>query len=216
MKIAIIGASGFVGSALLEEAKRRDHTITAISRHPDDIEAGEEVETVGVDVNNVDKLAAALRGHRAVLSAFNAGWDNPNLYEDYMEGAQHIQEAAKQAGVDRLLVVGGAGSLEVQPGRQLVDTPDFPDEYREGAEAARDYLEILRGEEELNWTFLSPAIRMNPETEHQRTGQYRLGRNKPIFNEEGQSIISVEDLSVALLDELEEARFMNQRFTAGY
>lgn len=217
MMIAIIGASGFVGSALLDEAVRRGHTVTALCRHPENIDDDSELVTAKkADVFNEDALAEILEGHEAVLSAFNAGWDNPNLYQDFLEGSKSIQRAAKKADVGRLLVVGGAGSLEIEPGKQLVDSPDFPEEYKEGAKAARDYYEIIRREKKLDWTFLSPAIQMNPETEHKRTGRYRIGKDQPVYNSEGNSIISVEDLAVALLDELENEDFVNQRFTVGY
>jgi len=217
MKIAIIGASGFVGSALLDEAVRRGHTITAIARHPENIDAESDLVTPEkVDIRNEEKLTEVLKGHEAVLNAFNAGWDNPNLYDDYLAGVKAIQRAAKAADVGRLLVVGGAGSLEIEPGKQLVDSPDFPEEYKDGALAARDYLDIIREEDELPWTFLSPPILMNPETKHQRTGEYRTGTDQPVFNDEGESTISVEDLAVALLDEVENEDFVNQRFTVGY
>jgi hypothetical protein len=151
-----------------------------------------------------------------VLSAYNAGWNNPNLYHDFLAGSGAIQSAVKKAGVRRLLVVGGAGSLEVAPGVQLVDTPGFPAAYKPGASAARDYLDLLRQETDLDWTYLSPAILMHPGTSGIRTGQYRVGRDQPVFNAQGESRIGVEDLAVALLDEAEQNQFIRQRFTVGY
>ncbi len=151
-----------------------------------------------------------------MLSAYNAGWNNPNLYHDFLAGSGAIQSAVKKAGVRRLLVVGGAGSLEVAPGVQLVDTPGFPAAYKPGASAARDYLDLLRQETGLDWTYLSPAILMHPGTSGTRTGQYRIGRDLPVFNAQGESRIGVEDLAVALLDEAERNQFIRQRFTVGY
>ena len=218
MNIAIIGASGFVGTALLSEAARREHTITAISRHPEKITANNNhhITAVGCDIFEGNKLAGVLADHDAVLSAYNPGWDDPDIYDDYLEGSKTIQNAVKKAGVKRYLVIGGAGSLEIAPGKQLVDTPDFPKEYKEGAKAARDYLNILRKEKGLDWTFLSPAILMHPGIDTGRTGNYRIGTEQPVFDENGESKISAEDLSVALLDELENGDFIQKRFTVAY
>lgn len=217
MDIAIIGASGFVGSALVQEAIRRNHKVTGIARNAKKIDDGSELVTAkSMDATNVDALAEVLRGHDAVLSAFNAGWDNPNLYEDYLNGSKAIQEATKKAGVERYLVIGGAGSLYNDSGEQLVDQPDFPEEWKEGAKSARDYLTYLRDEEQLQWTFLSPAILMHPGIDTGRTGNYRIGTEHPVFDKEGESKISAEDLAVALLDELENNDFIRQRFTVAY
>lgn len=217
MNVAIIGASGLVGTALVDEAIRREYKATGIARHPEEIRSDSDLVTPRkADVFNEDKLAEVLSGHDAVISAFNAGWDNPNLYEDFLEGAQAIQRAVKNSGVKRFLFVGGAGSLEIEPGTQLVDTPDFPEEYKDGAKAARDYLDIIREEEELKWTFLCPAILMHGGIDTGRTGEYRIGTDQPVFDEEGESKISPEDLAVAIFDELENNDFIRQRFTAAY
>ncbi len=217
MNIAIVGASGFVGSALVNEAVRRGHNITAISRHLENIPSDNDLITPkSVDINNMDTLIGVLIGHDAVLTAFHPGRDDPNQYEDYFEGHKTIQSAIKKAGVDRWLVIGGAGSLYNDSGDQLVDTPQFPEEFKEEASAARDYLDFLREEEELKWTYLSPAVLMNPGIDTGRTGKYRKDTENPVFEENGESKISVEDLAVALLDELENGDFLQQRFTVGY
>ncbi len=217
MKIAIIGATGFVGSTLLNEASQRDHTITAISRHPEKTEVkNDNIAPVKADIFDTQKLADILAGHEAVLNAYNPGWENPNIFEEFLKGSKSIQEAAKKAKVKRLLVVGGAGSLEIAPGKQLVDTPEFPAEYKEGAKAARDYLDILKKEKDITWTFLSPAILMHPGIKTGRTGKYRTGTDHPVFDKDGVSKISVEDLALALIDELEKPQFLNRRFTVAY
>lgn len=217
MKIAIIGATGFVGSALLNEAAQRGHTVTAISRHPEKINSENgNITPVKADIFETQKLATILSGHDAVLDAYNPGWDNPNIFEDFLNGSKSIQEATKKAGVKRLLMVGGAGSLEIAPGKQLVDTPEFPAEYKEGAKAARDYLNILKKEKNIDWTFLSPAILMHPGIDTGRTGNYRTGTDNPVFDKDGVSKISVEDLALALIDELEKPHFLNRRFTVAY
>ena len=212
MKIAIIGATGFVGPALIAEGVSRGYEITAIARNTDKVEKAAGVTAVSVDVNDVDALASALSGHDAVISSFNAGWTNPNLYNDFLNGSKNIQEATKKAGVKRYITIGGAGSLFID-GKQLVDSPQFPKEYYPGASSARDYLTELRKEDELDWTFVSPAINLHPG---QRTNQFRLGTESPVFNTEGKSEISTADLAVAIFNELENNQFVKARFTVGY
>ena len=217
MNIAIIGASGFVGSALVDEAVSRDYSVTAIARNAEKIASEDDrVTPVSVDVNNAEKLTEVLNGHDAVLTAFHPGRDNPDQYDEYLEGHKHIQQAVKQSDVDRWLVIGGAGSLYNEDGEQLVDTPEFPEEFREEATAARDYLDILKEDEDLEWTYLSPAILMHPGIDTGKTGDYRINTDNPVFDENGESKISVEDLAVALLDELENEDFIQQRFTVAY
>lgn len=214
MKIAIIGATGFVGTPLLKEALQRGHEVTAIARNTDKITTKDaKLTPVNADVYNIDHLAEVLKGHDAVVNSFNAGWTNPDMYNDFIKGSEAIQQAVKQSGVKRLLVVGGAGSLEIAPGVQLVDTPQFPAEYKVGATAARDYLNTIKKETELDWTFLSPAIILHPG---ERTGVFRLGTDEPVFDADKKSEISVEDMAVAIIDELENNRFIKKRFTLGY
>lgn len=217
MKIAIIGASGFVGTAVLNEAISRGYQVTAIGRNASNLKVNSSLVTFQqADVFDVSGLAKVLTGHDAVISTYNAGWTNPNLYQDFINGSQAIQAAVKEAAVRRYLVVGGAGSLEVAPGVQLVDTPNFPAEYKAGATAARDYLNVLKKETDLDWTFLSPAIFMHPGITDGRTGKYRTGLDNPVFNDKKESRISVEDLSVALLDEAKQNKFVKKRFTVAY
>lgn len=214
MKLALIGASGFTGKPLLEEALNRGHQVTAIVRNPEKITTQHNnLKVVQADVYNTAELTKILAGHEAVVSAFNPGWDDKELYNDFIKGSASIQEATVQAGVQRLLVIGGAGSLFVAPGVQLIDTPEFPAEYKTGASAARDYLNELKKENALDWTFLSPAIILHPGT---RTGVFRLGTDEPVFDENGKCSISVEDLAVALINETENKQFVRKRFTVGY
>lgn len=217
MKVALIGATGFVGSHLLKEALQRGHEVTAIVRDPAKLaEKNPQLKVVQGDISDVPQLAALLAGHDLVLSAYNAGWTNPNLYHDFIAGSEAIEAATMQAGVKRLLVIGGAGSLEIQPGLQLVDTPQFPAEYKAGATAARDYLNILKKNTQLDWTFFSPAIEMHQGITTGRTGKYRIGTDSPVFDANNRSILSVEDLAIAVLDEVENKQFIRKRFTAAY
>ncbi len=217
MKITLIGASGFVGSAVLKEALNRGHHITAIVRHPEKISIQHDhLSVVGIDVTDTVALAEQLRGNDVVISAYNAGWTNPDLYNEFLKGSQSIREAVKQSGVKRLIVVGGAGSLFIAPGVQVVDTPEFPASWKPGALAARDYLTLLQKEEQLSWTFVSPALEMHPGTPRQRTGSYRTGLDSPVFDSNNRSTISVDDLAVAIVDETEDPKHIRQRFTVGY
>lgn len=215
MKVAIIGATGFVGSKLVNEALNRGLEVTAIARKTENISA-ENVNKVSVDVNNVNQLSEVLKNQDVVISAFNAGWTNPNLYDDFLSGAKSIQQAVKQAGVQRMIVVGGAGSLYVNENQQLVDSPDFPAEIKPGATAARDYLNALKEETTLDWAFFSPAIEMHPGITEGRTGKYRLGKDYPVFDENNISKLSPEDVAVVLLDEVQEPKHHQERFTAAY
>ncbi len=214
MKIALIGATGFLGKSLTNELVNRKHDVTAISRSAQDSDK-DNLKYVAADVYNVEALAEILKGHDAVISAFNPGWTNPNIYADFLKGAKAIQEAVKLSGVKRLITVGGAGSLYID-GKQLVDGPDFPADIKPGATAAREYLDIIKEEKELDWAFFSPAIEMHPGITTGRTGKYRLGSESPVFNEEGRSILSGEDVAVVLADEVENPKHHQVRFTAAY
>lgn len=203
MNIAIIGASGNVGSRLLAEALRRHHSVTAIARNTDSISNENGVTAVSVDVHDSAALTAALKGHDVVISAGRFA----------TIGAQDVIGPLKRAGVKRLLVVGGAGSLEVAPGVALVDTPQFPVEYKPEALAGRSFLESLRNEATLDWTFLSPSALFIPG---ERTGKFRLGHDQLLTSAEGKSWISMEDFAIAMLDEVEQPAHSRQRFTVGY
>lgn len=215
MKIALIGATGFVGTQVLKELVSRGHQVTAIARNIANIDVSSALVTPkAADVMHAGEVASAVAGHDAVISTYNAGWTNPNIYNDFLAGAKAIHAGVKQAGVKRFLTVGGAGSLEIKPGLQLVDSPNFPEEYKPGATAARDYLNILKTETELDWTFLSPAIEMHQGTSGVRTGKYRTALDTPVFDEHHRSVLSVEDTAVAIVDEIEQNNFIKQRFTA--
>jgi len=220
MQVALIGASGFVGRHVLHELLQRGHEVNAIARHldhlPEMLKTHPAIHLVEADAASCQQLAPALQNQQAVISAFNAGWTNPDLYEAFMEGASQIEQTVQAAGIKRLIVIGGAGSLYDNDGRQLVDSPDFPKAFFAGASAARDYLNLLRQNTVLDWTFVSPAIEMNKTTAGIRRGQYRTGLEHPVFDQQGRSLISIEDLSMAIVDELEHPKFIRKRFTAAY
>lgn len=212
MNIALIGASGFIGSGLLKEALARGHRVTALVGHPEKLAAATGLTAVQADVLDQAALAGRLRGHDAVISAFS-GHAQSEVYDYYLRGIRSIIGAVKQAGVSRLLVVGGAGSLEVGSGVQLLDTPEFPSQWKGTAEGARQALLLLKQERELDWTMLSPSAHIAPG---QRTGKFRLGTDQLLVDAKGESHISVEDYAVAMIDELERPAHSRRRFTAGY
>ncbi|MGY2487883.1 NAD(P)-dependent oxidoreductase [Cupriavidus sp. CP313] len=203
MKIAIIGATGRVGTRLTDEALRRGHQVTAIARQASKLPARDGVTTRDVDGADVAALAAALAGNDVVISTARFAQLN----------ALQVTSAVRQAGVPRLLVVGGAGSLYVAPGVQLVDTPNFPDAYKPEALAGRDFLNALRGEQQIDWTFLSPSALFEPG---ERTGKFRVGEETLLSDATGKSWISMEDYAIAMLDEIEKPAHSRQRFTVGY
>ncbi|MFC0776967.1 NAD(P)-dependent oxidoreductase [Flavobacterium sp. HJSW_4] len=215
MKIAVIGTTGFVGTNITNELINRKHSVTGISRNVKTVD-NPNLITVSADVTEVNKLAEILKGSDIVVSAFNAGWENPNMYDDYLAGSKAIHEAVKLAGAKRYIVIGGAGSLYVAEGVQAVDTPEVPEEFRAGAKASRDYLNILKNETDLDWAFFCPPFEMHPHVKTGRTGKYRIGTDFPVFNDEKISMLSVEDLAVVIADEIENQKHSKQQFTAAY
>jgi len=203
MKVALIGATGFIGQYILNEAVARKHQVTALVRDTAKVATAENVKAQQLQINDSKAVSAALAGHdAAIISLHHEGL---NLHA--------LVDAVKASGVPRLLVVGGAGSLEVAPGVQVVDTPDFPAEWKATALAAREFLNILRGEKNLDWTYLSPSAFIEPG---ERTGKFRLGTEQLLLDEKGESRISNQDYAVALIDELENPSHSQTRFTVGY
>jgi putative NADH-flavin reductase len=202
MHVAFIGATGNAGSRILAELTRRGHSVTAIVRNPERVPAQASVTAKKGDVFDQQGLAELLKGHDAVVSSVHFTASDP----------RKLIEAVRASGVKRYLVVGGAGSLEAAPGLKLIDAPDFPAEYKPEAAAGGVFLDVLRDEKELDWTFLSPSATFVPG---ERTGKFRLGRDQLVANEQGSSI-SFEDYATALVDELEKPAHSRQRFTVGY
>lgn len=214
MKIAVIGATGLVGNATVQELASRGHEVVGFARNVEKVFKAENVQAVQADVNAED-FAEKLAGFDAVVSAFNGGWTNPNLAEDTERGSASILNAAKVANVPYLLVIGGAGSLYVAPNLQLVDTPNFPPEVFPAANVVRNLLTELKGRRDINWAFLSPAamFAVNPLS-FEKTGKYRLGKDDVLLNGDGSPAdISVPDLAVAIADDVEQKAHLFSRFT---
>jgi putative NADH-flavin reductase len=203
MKVALIGATGNAGSRLLAELVARGHAVTAIARHPEKVTAQPGVTAKRGDVFDKAGLTSLLGGHDAAISAVRFAGSDPRTLID----------AIKAAGVKRYLVVGGAGSLEVAPGRKLVDTPTFPEAYKPESLKGVAFLQTLREEKALDWTFVSPSALFVPG---QRTGKFRLGDDRLLSDDKGNSTISYEDFAVAFVDELEKPAHSRRRFTVGY
>lgn len=202
MKIALIGATGNAGTPILNELVRRGHAVTAIVRNPEKIAVQPKVTAQKGDVLDQAGLAALVKGHDAVISSVHFSASDP----------KKLIEAVRASGVKRYLVVGGAGSLEVAPGKKLIDTPEFPPQYKAEAAAGGVFLDLLEQEKELDWTFLSPSALFIAGP---RTGKFRLGTDQLLANDKGSSI-SFEDYAIALADEVEKPAHSRRRFTIGY
>jgi uncharacterized protein len=200
--VALIGASGRAGSAILKELSDRGHKVTAIARNPEKIAALQSVTAKKGDVFDKTGLTTLLKGHDTVISAVHFSASD----------AQTLIEAVRASGARRYLVVGGAGSLEVAPGKRLVDQPDFPAAYKPEALKGAEFLDLLKSEKQLDWTFLSPSALF---VAGERSGKFRLGKDALLANEKGSSI-SFADYAIAMVDEIEKPAHSRQRFTVGY
>lgn len=216
--IILIGASGFVGSAILEEALNRGHKVTALVRNPEKIQVKNENLTVlAIDATDVEALSKVVAGKDAVISAYNPGWGNPRLYEEILENYPKIIEGVKKAGVQRLLVVGGAGVLYVQPGVRLMDSGTLPAELMPAVKGEGElFLNVLSKDNDIDWAYFAPPANLGNMGKGIRTGKYRLGTDTLLVDEKGDSFISVEDYAVAMIDELEQEAHHKALFTAAY
>ncbi|MDB5123466.1 MAG: NmrA-like family protein [Mucilaginibacter sp.] len=212
MKIAVFGAAGRIGSRIVTEALNRGHDVTAIVRHPENytLEAP-HLKVAKADLFKTQEVETGAFDHDAVVCVYN--YTRGAAPSSITEVAIPLINGLKQAHVKRLIIVGGAGSLEVSPGVQLVDTPDFPAAYKAPALAHREALKIYQQEKELEWTYISPAAEIVPG---ERTGKFRTGTNQLITDANGHSLISMEDFAVAIIDEIENPRHIKERFTVGY
>jgi uncharacterized protein len=218
MKVALIGASGFVGSKILAEALQRGHQVTAIVRNPEKIPPDKNLNTKKADVIAVEDLAKVLAGHDVIVSAFNParGVAGAHVYDLHVQGHKAILAAAKQSGVKRFLGVGGAASLKTPEGIELIDSPQFPaayEQFKPGIRGTRELYYLLKQEPSLDWVFIAPSIVIAPG---ERTGKFRIGKDHVLYNDKGESKISLEDYAAALVDEMERPQHHNERMTIGY
>ena len=212
MKIALVGATGNIGRQIARHALAHGHQVTAVVRSEKDLPAelaGAQLAIAPLD--DTDALAAVIAGHDVLASAYG-----PRPGDDIGQiatVADQLVAAARQAKVPRVVVVGGAGSLEIAPGVQLVDTPDFPAAYKPYALAAREALKRLQAVDDLDWTFFSPAAEIGPGDER---GQYRVQARTFLADASGQSRISYADYGAAFVAELEAGKYPKQIITAAY
>ena len=213
--VLLIGATGFVGSAVLNELVSRGHKVTAVVRNIEKLAKSDLVDAVKEDVANVDAIAKLAEGKDAIISAYNPGWTNPDIATLITENYPKILGAAKKSGVERLLIVGGAGTLFCAPGLRVVDSGAIPEEIMGGVRPLGDfYLNTLMNENDIDWVFFSPAGVFDQEGK--KTGNYRLGKDDLIVDAEGNSHISVQDYADAMVNELEKPSHHKERFTIGY
>ena len=209
MNIVMFGATGTIGSRILDELVSRGHSVTAVIRDPSKLVRHENVIGTAGDIFDPASVKDAVEGADVVLSAYGPGPENPDAL---VKATGSLLKGVEAAGVKRLIAVGGAGSLEVAPGMQLADTPQLPEEWKGIALAHRDALELIKASP-LDWTSVSPAAYIHPG---KRTGKFRLGLDQLIVDEKGNSEISTEDFAIALADEVENPRHIRQRFTAAW
>lgn len=210
MNIVLFGATGVIGRAILQEALKRKHEVTAAVRNPDQLEViHERMHKVRVDILDSASISSAARGHEAAISAYGPEWGKEL---ELLEAARSLVKGLTDVGLERLIIVGGAGSLRTESGEKLMDTVGFPPEVRSLAAAHSEAYEIYKSSE-LDYSYASPAAVIQ---QGRRTGQFRIGLDQLVIDENGESVISVEDYAVALIDELEEGNFSRARFTVGY
>lgn len=211
MKIVLFGATGSIGKVIALEALARGHQVTGLVRHPERGDLSHPAFRLRqADALDAAVVASEVKGHDAVINAVAPEFENPGMLTS---AARALIQGLQSANVRRLLIVGGAGSLEVSPGLQLVDSPQFPPSWKPIANAHRDALGVYRQDTSLDWTYFSPAAMISPG---KRTAHYRIGGDQLLTDVQGNSIISNEDFAVALLDEVGTPRFIRQRITIAY
>jgi putative NADH-flavin reductase len=216
MKVVLYGATGMIGTRILKELLSRGHAVTAVTRDPSKLKAEKNLTIEKGDLLDADSIAKLAWGAEVIVSSYGppsgAQGPDPTKVKQLVDATHALIAGARRAGAPRIIMVGGAGSLEVSPGLQIVDAPTFPDAYKPVALAHRDAFYVLR-KTDLNWTYFSPAMMIQPG---ERTGKFRLGKDALVSDDKGNSSISAEDFAVALVDEVEQGRHTKQRFTIGY
>ena len=211
MKILLIGASGMIGSRLAAEALSRGHEVTAVTRSGGEVVP--RLTAVAGDASDSATVARLAAGHDAVVSAVSPPRDGSEPSGPILAAYRGVIDGVRAAGVRRLVVVGGAGSLEVAPGVDLVDTPEFPAIYKQESLALRQVFQLVREQDDLDWTYVAPAAEIAPG---ERTGKFQVGSDRLLTDAAGKSFISAEDFAVAIVDELEKGKAIKRRMTVAY
>ncbi|MGB0091024.1 MAG: NAD(P)H-binding protein [Solirubrobacteraceae bacterium] len=210
MKLIVFGATGVLGSRLVAEAGRRGHEVTAVARDPSRFTGPDAVRATAGDATNAESVAALATGHEAALSAVTQH-EHPEML---VAAARALLDGLARAGVRRLVVAGGAGSLMVGSGQRLMDTPEFHDEWKPEAQAQADALAVYQqSDNEVEWSYVSPGALLEPG---ERTGAYRIGDDQLLSDDHGRSRITMEDFAIAMLDEVEHPAHPRRRFTAAH
>ena len=216
MKVVLYGATGMIGSRVLKELLARGHKVTAVLRDPSKLEPQNNLTIEKGDMLDADGMAKLAWGAEVIVSSYappsGAQGPDPSKVNQLVDATRALLAGARRAGSPRIIMVGGAGSLEISPGLQIVDAPTFPEPYKPVALAHRDAFHVMR-QSDLNWTYFSPAMMIQPG---ERTGTFRLGKDALVSDDKGASSISAEDYAIALVDEVEQGRHTKQRFTIGY
>ena len=216
MRVVLYGATGMIGSRILKELLSRGHVVTAVVRDPSKLTPQNNLTIEKGDMLDADNIAKVAKGSDVVISSYGppSGPQGPDPTKTSLlpDATRALIAGVRRAGAPRIIMVGGAGSLEISPGLQIVDAPTFPDAYKPIALAHRDAYDIIRASD-LNWTYFSPAMMIQPG---ERTGKFRLGKDALVSDDKGNSSISAEDYAIALVDEVEQGRHTKQRFTIGY
>jgi putative NADH-flavin reductase len=202
MKVAVIGGTGRAGSRIVEELARRGHQVTAIARKPEAAAQLPGVTAKAVDIHDAQAMTEALKGHDVVVSALRFADATP----------AEVIGPVKASGVPRYLVVGGASSL-MAGGQRLFDSPHFPEAYKAEAGAGIGFLDALKAEPALDWSYLSPSMIFDGA---ERTGKFRLGGDDLLTAADGKSSITFPDFAIAMVDEIETPKHRRRRFTVGY
>jgi len=203
MKVALIGATGRIGSKITAELLKRGHSVTAIVRNPEKAPDEPNLSAVKGDVTDTERTAALVRGHDAVISS-----------APFIPGiSAKVLETVRKSGVKRYIAVGGAGSLKAGDGKMVMDNPQIPAEWLPPIKEGAELLKLLKADSQLDWTFFSPAVNIGPG---ERTGKFRLGLDEVVAAPDGKSSISYDDYAIALVDELEQGKHIRKRFTIGY
>jgi putative NADH-flavin reductase len=210
MDILLLGGTGHIGSRVRTEALDRGHRVTAVARDTADLDSTDGLRVEAADASEKDAIRPLAEGHDAIVASLSPRGKGGE--ETYLSAIETVLEVTRETDVDRVVIVGGAGSLKVDEDTELLDTPDFPEEYRDEAEAGRKARNLAR-DSDANWTVLCPPIVIEPG---ERTGSYRVGDDYLLTDDDGESYISTEDFAVALVDELEEAAHQREQFTVAY
>lgn len=210
MNILLLGATGHIGSRIREEALSRGHQVTAVARNTGDLKAKDGLRVEAADASDQEAVERLAEGHDAIVASLSPRGKGGK--ETYFQAIRSVLNATQQSDAERVLIVGGAGSLKVSEDTELLDTPDFPDEYRDEAEAGRKARDLAR-QSDANWTVLCPPIVIEPG---ERTNDFNVGDDYLLTDEDGDSRISYEDFAVAVVDELENRDHERAQFTVAY